>query len=694
MYCKRKPLAAVIGAMLTAISMPAVVQAQDGDSIEVIQVRALAIDENARIVAPFSAIDQQAILSKGGTLGDLLSGMPGVHSDNFGGGSSRPVVRGQTSPRVRVLSDSATLFDASDISPDHAVASDTLLARRIEVLRGPATLLYGGGAVGGVVNVLDGKIPFELPDAPFTGGAALRGNTVADERAGAGWVDARLGGGFVLHLEGSRRDTDDYEADDWDVVPGTFSESTNAAIGLSWIGDSGYLGLAYSQRDDEYGVPGHNHEYEGCHPHGATLHCGSHDEEGEGEEHDHDHEGELELPPWVELDSERVDVRGEWRDPIAGIHRVRLRASHTDYAHDEIEAGLAGTNFANESWEARVDMDHAPVLGWHGVVGAQVANTRFSAAGAEAFLPHVDSRTSSLFAVEHFDINDAWHIEAGLRHERQQHEPVNDTRNRPTFNSDSLSYSGALIWSFATDYTASITLSRAQRLPHAQELYSRGIHLATNTYECGLVPHPLTCGGPENNAALGRETSTNVDLALQKHAGPFTFGVNVYRNNVDDYVYARTLDQFEDFRLIKYAQRDVRFDGMELQADVQVTDALSLGVFGDYVRAQFDAGGNLPRISPRRAGARASYAVGNLTSQIEYTHVSSQDDIAAYETVTPGYKLLNATLNLSLLPDERLTLTLRGSNLLDEEVWNHTSFLANVIPMPGRNVSLGMNYAF
>ncbi|HEY0961683.1 MAG TPA: TonB-dependent receptor [Pseudomonadales bacterium] len=692
MYFKRKPLAAITGTLLAAISAPAV-HAQSADSIEVIQVRALAIDENARIVAPFSAIDRQAILGKGGTLGDLLSGLPGVHSDSFGGGSSRPVVRGQTSPRVRVLSDSSTLFDASDISPDHAVASDTLLARRIEVLRGPATLLYGGGAVGGVVNVIDGKIPTELSaDAPYEGGFSLRGNTVADEAAGAGWFDANIGAGFVVHLEGSRRDTDDYEADGWDAVAGTYSESNNTALGLSWIGEDGYLGVAYSYRDDNYGVPGHNHEYEGCHPHGSELHCGSHEEEDE--EHDHEHEDELEPPPWVELDSERFDVRGEWRDPVAGIHRVRLRASHTDYEHDEVEAGLAGTNFANKSWEARVDMDHAPVFGWHGVVGAQIADTRFSAAGAEAFLPHVDSRTSSLFAVEHYDISDAWHIEAGLRHERQEHDPVNDARNRPSFDSDSLSYSGALIWSFATDYTASVTLSRAQRLPHAQELYARGIHLATNTYECGLVRHPLTCGGAENNADLGRETSTNVDLALQKHAGPFTFSVNMYRNSVDDYVYARTLDQYEDFRLIKYTQQDVEFNGMELQADVQLSEAVSVGVFGDYVRAEFDAGGNLPRISPRRAGARASYAVGNITSQVEYTIVSSQDDIAAYETVTPGYKLLNATVNVNLLPDERLTLTLRGSNLLDDEVWNHTSFLADVIPMPGRNVSLGMNYSF
>ena len=692
MYFKRRPLAVIAGSLMAAISAPAAVQAQPDGSIEVIQVRALAIDENARIVAPFSAMDQQAILGKGGTLGDLLSGLPGVHSDSFGGGSSRPVVRGQTSPRVRVLSDSSTLFDASDISPDHAVASDTLLARRIEVLRGPATLLYGGGAVGGVVNVIDGKIPAELPDTPLTGGISPRGNTVADEAAGAGWFNAKLGAALVLHVEGSTRDTDDYEAKGWGDVAGTYSESTNTALGLSWIGEDAYLGIAYSYRDDNYGIPGHNHEYENCHPHDSELHCGS-DEEGD-ENHEHEHEDELEPPPWVVLDSGRVDIRGEWRNPLAGIHRVRLRASHTDYEHDEIDAGVAGTNFANASWEVRAEMDHAPLLGWHGVVGTQIADTRFSASGAEAFLPHVDSRTSSLFAVEHFDIDDAWHIEAGLRHERQEHAPVNDVRNRPAFDSDGLSYSGALIWAFASDYTASFTLSRAQRLPHAQELFARGIHLATNTYECGLVRHPLTCGGAENDAGVGRETSTNVDLALQKHAGAFTFSVNAYRNNVDDYIYARTLDQYEDFRLIKYTQRDVRFYGMEVEAELQVTDALSLGVFGDYVRAQFDDGGNLPRISPRRTGARASYAAGNVTSQLEYTLVSSQDDIAPYETATPGYKLLNASVNLSLLPDERLTLTLRGSNLLDEEVWNHTSFLADVIPMPGRNVSLGMNYAF
>src|SRR5690606_2323061 len=360
-------------------------------------VTALAVDEDAnKIVAPYSILDDQQISQRGSaTLGELLNGFPGVHADTFGGGASRPVVRGQTSPRVKVLSDGTSLLDASDISPDHAVTADPLLAHKVEVLRGPATLLYGGGAIGGVVNVLDNKIPESLPEQPVEGFVALRGNTVASERAGAVSATARLGDQFALHVEGSTRDADDYQVSRWeeDHVPGTFSESHNASIGASWIGERGFFGLAYSYRDDEYGLPGHSHEYEGCHPHGSTLHCGAHDHEHE-DEHDHGHEHEDdhghehehdhthgEHAATAHLRSKRLDIRGELRDPFTGFTNLRFRGGYTDYQHDERDDGALGTTFTNQGYDGRLELSHQPLGGWDGVIGIQASRYDFASFG-------------------------------------------------------------------------------------------------------------------------------------------------------------------------------------------------------------------------------------------------------------------------------------------------------------------------
>ena len=609
------------------------------DAMPIIHVTALAVDEDAnKIVAPYSILDDKQITQRGSsTLGELLNGLPGVHSDTFGGGASRPVVRGQTSPRVKVLSDGASLLDASDISPDHAVTADPLLAQKVEVLRGPATLLYGGGAIGGVVNVLDNKIPEVLPEQPVEGFVALRGNTVANERAGAVSATARLGNRVAVHVEGSSRDADDYEVRNWeeDQVHGTFSESNNASIGASWIGDSGFLGLAYSYRDDEYGLPGHAHEYEGCHPHGASLHCGSHDEEEE-----------------------------------------------------------ISTTFRNDGYDGRIEIDHAPVLGWHGVVGAQFSNTEFSALGEEAFIPDTESETLGIFAVEHYELNEQWHLEVGARYEQQEHTPVNDPRNRPAFDDSATSFSAAIIWEFIPETTLALSFANAERLPQAQELYARGVHLATNTYECGLVPHPLMCGGLENNAAISKEVSNNIELSLRKHSGDLTYSINAFRNDVDDYIYARTLDQYEDFRLIKYTQQDAEFTGVEGEVTYQFDETVAATLFGDYVQAEFVDGGNLPRIPASRVGGRLNMEADGIGAELEYYHVNTQDDIADYEAETPGYNMLNATVSISLFGDERYLVFVRGSNLLNEEIWNHSSFLAAVVPQPGRSLSAGFKYTF
>ncbi len=660
-------------------------------------VNVTAIGEDLdKISAPYSVISGDDVVARGaGTLGEALSGLPGVHADTFGGGSSRPVIRGHVGPRVKVLSDSTSVLDASDISPDHAVTVDPLLGDRIEVLRGPATLLYGGGAIGGVVNVLDDKIATRLPDNGLEGKLVIRGNTVADEQAFAGAITGQVGSNLVLHAEGSYRDADDYRARGLDEskIDGTFSRSRNASVGASWVSDKGYMGLAYSYREDDYGLPGHSHEYESCHPHGSALHCGGHDD-GHDDDHDHDHDHEHEEVPTINLVSKRVDLRGEYHDPFAGFKRIRFRASHTDYRHDEMEEGEVATTFANKGYESRVELEHVPLGSWKGVFGLQHADSRFSADGSEAFMPKVDTRSTGVFVVEHFEPNEQWHFELGARHEWLKHQPIDDARSRPALDDTATSFSGAIIWTFQPGTSLTLSAAHSERLPHAQELYARGVHLATNTYECGLLPNRFTCGGAANDADLSKESSRNFELILRRNTGPLNFSIGAYSNSIDDYIYAHTLDRFEDFRLIKYAQRDAEFRGIEAEVGYRFNETLSATVFGDRVHAKFAGdGGYVPRIPGSRFGGRIDAEWGALDGELEMYRVARQDNIADFESVTPSYDMLNLSISYRL-GDGRSRLFLRGSNLLDERIWNHASFLASAVPLPGRNLSVGFSYTF
>lgn len=678
--------------------------AEEGTRLQPIVVSALGLGEDeSRIASPYSLVDGEEIREKGAdTLGNALSGLPGVNADTFGGGASRPVIRGQTAPRVKVLSDGASVLDASEISPDHAITTDPLLLQRVEVLRGPSALLYGSGAIGGVVNLLDNKIATRLPEDGFDGMIALRGNSVANERAAAVAIDNVWGRNLVMHTELSKREADDYRAPDLEErrVDGTFSDALNASVGLSWVGERGYLGLAYSYREDDYGLPGHSHEYESCHPHGSSLHCGSHDHDhghGHGHDHDHDHDHEHAHGPAPKIDlmSRRVDLRGELEEPFSGFNRLRFRAAHTDYRHHEMDEGEISTTFRNKGHEERIELEHVALGNWSGIFGLQHSDTRFSALGEEAFIPTVDTRNTGLFLVEHLDVSEQWHFELGARHEWLRHQPRNDSRKRPRFSDTATSFSGAAIWRFTPDYALSLSLARSQRLPHAQELYARGIHLATNTFECGLLPHPLTCGGRENNADIKVETSRSAELSLRRSEGPLTFSLGAFVNHADNYIYARTLDQHEDFRLIKYTQRDARFVGAEAEIGFAFSEHFHASLFGDHVRAKFEHnGGNLPRIPAWRAGTRLKGDWGGFGGELEYYHVARQNRVADFETSTPGYNMLNLGLSYRFGSAQQVSVHLRGNNLLNEQIWNHTSFLADVVPLPGRNVSLGVSYAF
>ncbi|TCP37533.1 TonB-dependent receptor [Sphingomonas sp. BK235] len=614
------------------------------------------------------------------TLGETLAGQPGVTFDNFGGGASRPVIRGQTAPRVQVLSDSSAIQDASRVSPDHAVVTEPLLLNGIEVLRGPATLLYGGGAIGGAVNLLDSKIPTTIPRAGIEGVAEGRIGSADDERSIVGGLTAGLGN-FAVRVEGVHRSSDDYRVPSSfgeRHVAGSYNDTSTFTVGGAWVGERGYLGVAYTDQRSTYGLPGHAHDYEDCHPHGSSLHCGGHDHSHD-HDHDHDHDHEHDAVPYVDLRSERFDIRSDYEDPLPGFERVRLRMAFTRYRHDEIEDGAIATTFRNKGNDLRFELAHKPLFGaLRGTFGVQRIESVFTADGAEAYLPRSDTRNTALFALETLQAG-AVRFEVAARHEWQSVATTLQRRaeHRP------FSVSGAAIWETSGGYSVAVSLARSQRAPSAQELFARGVHLATNTYELG-------------SATLGKETARSIDVTLRRTAGATHFTLGAYHQDFDGYVFADTLDRFEDFRLIRYVARDATFTGIDGEIHHAFAPGLGAALFGDYVRARLKDGlGNLPRIPAGRLGGRADARVGAFSADAEYFRVFEQGRIATFETRTPGYDMVNATLAYRLPLGERSAeLYVRGSNLTNALAFNHASFIKDASPLRGRNLVVGLRALF
>lgn len=666
------------------------------------------------MTTPVSVLEGDALVLRRGTnLGDTLAGEVGVRASHFGAGASRPIIRGMDGPRVKLLADGVEIHDASTISPDHAVTAEPLLTRQIEVLRGPSALIHGGGAVGGVVNVLDDRVPSRRPENGFEGSVEVQGSS--GDRGAAGAFDLRtaLGDHLVLHLEGARREARDYRVGKgWPGgtrVPGSDSSSDSFGAGLSWIGTRGYLGIAYSTQSSRYGLPGHEgHELEGCHVDGGTtLHCpegdahgheeAGHEEPGHeepgheaeeiaGADHGHEHEGEGELAhgaPWVKLRTERVDLRGELLDPLPGFTKARVRAAVTRYRHDEIEGGEIGTTFRNRSNEARFELEHAPIAGWRGLVGWQTSQRRFSALGEEAYVAPTRTQRNAIFALEERRFGDV-RVEAALRHEWQRVDVDSLTQRDASHRGTSVS-AGAQ-WRFTPGWSLGGTVSRSERMPTAEELYADGLHLATRTYEIG-------------NDRLRKETANNIDFTLAKTAGDTTFAVTAFHNRVNNYIHARTLDAHEGLQLIEYAQRDATFTGLEAQLRQRLGQHAALTVFGDHVRAKLEAAPgsnrNLPRIPASRVGLRLEGDYQGWGAWGEVVRTASQRRVADFESTTPGYTLLNLGVSYRMKVQRLDTLFyVRADNVTDKLAYAHTSFIKDAAPLRGRSVTLGARVSF
>ena len=632
------------------------------------------------MISPVTALGGNELMRlRESTLGDTLSTQRGVASSHFGAGASRPIIRGMDGPRVKILSDGAEVQDASTISPDHAVGFEPLLAERMEILRGPSALAYGGGAVGGVVNILDRKIPTRMPSAAVEGSLELRANSAADERAGVFEVTGAAGQ-FAVHAEGVKRRAGEYRVGkDWPLgseVAGSFRESASGSAGLSWIGKRGYLGAAFTQESADYGIPGHDEGFGACHPEDGRLHCDEHGDEDEEGDHHHE-EGVI---PVVKLDSRRWDLRGELSDPVAGIRKLRLRASWTDYRHDEKEEGAILTTFTSKGHDARLEFEHAPIGPVRGVFGFQTTRRDFAAVGEESYVAPSLTKKNAVFVTEEFRTGD-WRFEGAARHEWQDIAVRSSAAGSST---DGTSVSAGAVWRFAPQYSLRTSVSQSHRLPTAEELYADGVHLATGTYEQG-------------NAALGRETSRNLDFTLRKFEGATTFSLGLYRNRVANFIYANTLDVHEGFQLVQYAQRDAEFTGIDAEVRHKFSSHFNAMLFGDSVRARFAGGdhANLPRIPAQRVGVKLDGEWNDWHVYLEFYRVRGQERVARFETATPGYNMLNMGAHINArIAEVPVQFFARLNNLGDSLAYSHSSFIKLAAPMTGRNATVGLRMSF
>ena len=621
----------------------------------------------------------------GNTLGETLAGELGVSSTFFGPGASRPVIRGLAGTRVKIMEDGIDALDVAGVSVDHAVGVDPLAAQQVEIFRGPTTLLYGSGAVGGVVNTVTNRIPAAAPEHGLDASVELRGDTASRARSAAIRVD---GGADAVawHLDGSRRAADDYEVpveamlghhdDDAPagVVPNSDFRTGSAAAGAAWIGERSSVGLAVSRFDSRYGVPGHAHPGD------------EHGEDASLDRHDAGHESRRDdAGARIDLEQTRIDIRAD-RIGLARFPGIELRLGINDYRHVEIEGGEAGTLVRSDAYEGRIEVLHAPWAAWHGAFGAQLGERKLSAVGEEAFLPPVDTRTAGVFVLEYRDLG-RWHVSLGARAERVRHETVGGAG---PFDASATSLSAALIRRLAGNVSLSVNAARSERVPAAEELYSHGPHLASRTFEIG-------------SPTLRVERSDHLDVGVRRGEGRVTWALTAFRTRYDGFIHLAPTGADDDasgLPIYAYAQRDAELAGLEAELLARIatlgSGEVDMRLYGDAVRAKLDDGSRVPRIPPRRIGLRLQYHDARLVAGVEAVRYDDQRRTAPFEAATQGYTLVGFDIERTLRAGRNRTLNLflTGANLLDEEARKHTSIVKDLAPLPGRNFAVGVRAAF
>lgn len=692
-------------------------------AIEVIDVHAtpmhLSVMESA---TPVSVLSGETLRrQQAATLGDTLEKLPGVQSNFHGNVASTPIIRGLSGPRVLITQNGLDVSDVSRVGPDHAVASEASTAKQIEVLRGPATLFFGSGAIGGVVNVVDQRVP---TSTETRGEFVLETQTVNDQKLGTFNVTTGVDN-IAFYADGFYRDSNDYETpvapdiDDPDgahVVENSNEESNGFTLGTSYLFDQGYVGVAVERFEREYGVPGHSHG-------GDTS-------------------------VFADLEQTKYQLLGEYNFTNDFLQSVHFRAGYTDYEHAEVEGGLVGTTFSNETEELRVELLHKPMAGWRGGISLHYKGSDVFAQGEEAFTPPSEMEMFAVALMEERHFGD-FLVQLGARaesvtldassvllpeldahehddehdHDEHAHDEHEGSEFVRQFAVDQeftpISLSAGVVYTINESYNVGVSLSRSERAPSASELLSFGPHIGTRTYEIGAL-FDLSEEGEFvlSQTAIDLETANNIDLTFRKTQGDVGFVFNAFYNQVDNYYFQEETGLFaesghdhdhgeeghgeeghdehsDELPVYLFGSADAVLHGFELQVAWQTTDNLKLDFFADYVKARLKDGGALPRTSPMRVGSHVAYTLNNIRADLDITYFAKQDDISTFETETDGYTLVDASITYDIpLGDIDLSVYLSGENLTDEEARVHTSFLKDIAPRPGRNFAFGVRGYF
>lgn len=611
------------------------------------------------LASPVEVITRDKITSDfGSTLGETLARIPGIATSGFASGASRPVIRGQDAFRTEVLEDGLTTHDVSRLSPDHGIPVNPLAARAIEVVRGPSTLRYGGGAAAGVVNTITGRVPKRMP-SETTGEVLASYGHNDDEATAAAVLDGGIGD-FAWHLDGVFTDANDYDSGGGDRQRGTSRRGGTGAIGGAWIGEAARVGFGYTHFTNEYGIPG--------------------DEDVA-----------------VDMDTNRYRFEVDIDEPFAGAQQLRVRGVYSNYEHVERSDDTIAQRFDNDEFEGRVELLHEPIGGLHGALGFTARHADFKAGGEAAeFLSPAKTRTFAVYAFEETALGDSLTVEAGLRVESTQVEGTPLASTRRSENFVPLSGSLRLVADPFDDWTLGLTAAASQRAPSSSELFASGPHEATGTFEIG-------------DADLDEETSFTGELRVSGEVGPLRLESATFITRYDDYIFGRRTGVFcddggcpvggGDLEQLVYEARDALFYGAELslEADLAEFEVGSLIVDGqfDWVRARFQRGADrdVPRVTPIRWGGGLSIEGEMLRGRIGFLRTETQKDIAAEETKTDGFTTIDLSLGIALddlLGGHDVELQFNARNVNDVKGRNHIAFNKDEIAVRGRNLRVGL----
>ncbi|MBL4942369.1 MAG: TonB-dependent receptor, partial [Colwellia sp.] len=670
---------------------------------------------------------------------ETLKNEVGVHASFYGGVASSPIIRGLDGPRVLITQNGLDAGDVSRVGADHVVAVETSTARQIEVLRGPATLFYGSGAIGGVVNVVDNRVPTSS-DTLFEW--LLQYNDVANESQGSFSLQKGLPIGsenFAVYLDGFWRDAGDYklpksydpveeyeagveeevhEDDEYSSrLVNSASKSSGFTLGSSYLFEQGFIGFSYGTMSRDYGIPSH----------------ASHEDETHVQPAEYQ---EIEEGTHAKMQQNRLQLLSKINFEKSFIKQLALKSAYTDYQHQEIEEGMIGTTFTNKSIEMKADLFHQEYKGWQGAWTLHYKSSDFKAAGIEAFTP--PAKTHSIAGAwleeQHFGevlwqlgvrleqttIDAEGDAKASLIGSAEQGQNNQQTDNRRSFKQEKfipVSLSSGLVWDYQAGYNVGLSLALSQRAPSAAELFSFGPHIGTNTFEIGaLFEVEKLAGNVEtklSSQAVNVETAYSFDLTWRKFTGDFGFVVSAFYNQIKDYYYQQdtglvfkdSVDEYDaGLPIFIYQQNDVDMVGLEAELIYQISSPLKATLFGDYIKAQLtnnEAANNfsLPRIPPMRLGALFNYQGNDFDGEFSVNHYFTQNDIAPLESPTQGYTLIDMKMNFHLdsVGDyfgNDIVLYIKANNLTDEVAKVHSSFLKEVTPLPGRNFSVGLRGSF